>query len=264
MRAHVNLAPSPKHRSTHRFIWGFLFAFFSIPTAVVLIIGNALSDESSAVLARLDAAEAGSSGERVITGTVRAPSPEALLQAPASGRRCVAWETSIDMTWTEQDSNGEDEHRTAVVRRGGEATAFDVDDARAGLLATVREPRLELLVDDVVAPLDAWPAWADRLRDEGGQTPRSGAQLWSNERSLESGSVVTVVGTLAQDGAPRMTPGPSQARVTVYFGTPDAWRDEAHSMSKSAWWLHRIAAGLGLVALLMLVGLLRTFVPRRA
>jgi hypothetical protein len=138
----VNQPAPAEARSTRRFIWGFFLAFFTIPAGVVLLIGNALSDDSSTVLARLDAAEGGTSGELVVTGTVRPTRDEALLRAPATGLPCVAWETSVEMHWTEKDSDGDDEYHSAVLAQGGEATAFDVDDGRAGLLATVREPRL--------------------------------------------------------------------------------------------------------------------------
>lgn len=257
--------PAPaEDRSTRRFLWGFFLAFFSIPTGVLLLIGNAFSGDSTALLARLDAAERGTSGERVVTGTVRPAKDEALLRAPASGQPCVAFETVVDMSWTEQDSKGDDERRTAVVASGGEAMAFDVDDAQAGLLASVREPRLDLRAQAVTTPLDGVPAWASRLRDSGGASPRSGVSYSAVERTLAPGQTVTLLGALARDGAPRMTPGTGQARVTAYRGSVEDWREEAHSMARAAWWLRRIAAALAAVAVVMLAGLVRTFFPRRA
>lgn len=253
-----------EERSTRRFIWGFFLAFFTIPTGVLLLIGGAFDQDSSAALSRLDGAEAGTSGERVVTGTVRPAKDEALLRAPATGQLCVAFETVVDMSWTEEDSNGDDERHSAVVASGGEAMAFDVDDAQAGLLASVREPRLDLRAQAVTKPLDGVPAWTSRLHDAAGASPRSGVTYSATERTLNPGQTVTLVGALARDGAPRMTPGPGQTRVTAYLGTTEAWREEAHSKARAAWWLHRIAAALAAVAVVMLVGLLRTFLPRRA
>jgi hypothetical protein len=256
--------PAPTQTwSIGRFLWGLSLAAFSIIAGVVLFIGKALSDDSSAVLARLDAAEGGTSGERVVTGTVRPAKDEALLRAPATGLPCVAWETSVEMHWTEKDSDGDDEYHSAVLAQGGEAIAFDVDDARAGLLATVREPRLELLAIDVTGPLERLPPWTARLHD-GGASLKSEARLSWRERTLAPGQTVTLVGALAREGPPRMTPGPGQARVTAYQGTPDEWRDEARAMADEARSLHRMGAILAAVSAVMLVGLLRTFLPRRA
>lgn len=258
---HTAPAQDPGSR---RFIWGFFLAFFSIPTGVLLLIGGAFDQDSSAALTRLEGAETGTSGERVVTGTVRPAKDDALLRAPASGQPCVAFETVVDMSWTEEDSNGDDERRTAVVASGGEAMAFDVDDAQAGLLASVREPRLDLRAPGVTKPLDGVPPWASRLHDAGGASPRSGVTYSVAERTLVPGQTVTLLGALARDGAPRLTPGPGQARVTAYLGTTEDWREEAHSKARAAWWLRRIAAALAAVAVVMLVGLVRTFFPRRA
>lgn len=258
------MSDAPGQRgSPGRFGWGFFFVFFSLFAAILGLIGRSLADDTAALQARLAAAESGASGERVVVGTVRPASGTPLLRAPASGQRCVAWETRVEVSFPEEDSDGDEHTRTRTLRHGEGAMPFDVDDPRAGLVAVVDQPLLELLAPDAVTELPDVPAWADALAPVGSDSTSSRRTYAARERTLNPGNTVTLVGALATGDAPRLSPGPGRARVTAYRGGLEAWREEARGQAKAAWWLQHIGLGLAALAALMLVGLLRTFLPAR-
>lgn len=240
--------------------FALLLAFTSVPTVVLLLLGAVLSGQASALLARLDAAEAGAGVERLVTGTVRPALGQALLQAPASGADCVAWEAWVTVSWPEVDSSKREVTRSRTVRSGGAALRFDVDDARAGLLATVAEPRLELLAPEETRPEPGIPPWADALTDApGSDSTHERKSYASHEKRLVPGQVVSLFGVPVAGDAHRLTVSPGEEKLRVFLGSPDAWRLDARGTAGAARWLLAIGAVTGALSLALLAGLVRAW-----
>ncbi|MEW5741242.1 MAG: hypothetical protein AB1938_20135 [Myxococcota bacterium] len=244
------------HSGTARALWVLGFAFTGLPAGILLLIGQSLSDESSTLLARLDAAERGAADERLVHGTVRAPPDQPVLVSPASGRRCIAWEVSVSVHWVEKGSDGKDSRRSEEVRRGGAASRFDVDDPQAGLLATIEEPRLTWLREPQMRREDELPGWADQLTESAsGDSTRAGRWYEVSEWTLQPGEEVSFFGVAADDGSARLRAPPGDGRIRLFFGSPTQWREEGLRTASAARWVLLIsrfflgAFGLLIVAL---------------
>ncbi|MCC6335702.1 MAG: hypothetical protein IT380_17130 [Myxococcales bacterium] len=249
---------------TARLLWALGLAFTGLPAGILLLVGTSLAGESAGLLARLDGAEQGMSQERLVSGTVRLPAERRALVAPASARRCVAWEARVSVRWTEKGSDGRDTRKSRVLRQGGAAARFDVDDPHAGLLATIEEPRLTLLRPPETRREDGVPAWADELRDAAGADPvREGRWYESEEWTLQPGEVVTFFAVPADSGSQRLTAPPGDGRLRVYLGSPTQWREEARGMASAARTVLLISRVLSAVFIGLLAALAWTWLRGR-
>lgn len=233
------------------FGWAFAAAFLTIPTLILLGLSAGFAADSSEWLTRMDHVPG---GERFVTGLVQVSGDRPLLMSPGAHQPCVAWETAVGVSWSTRNQNDEKETDSKVLRASGAASRFVVVDARAGVVATIDAPRLQLLGPAASGALDAVPGWADDFEVKGSDVSRPDGYWWT-ERTLAPGATVTFftkTGALA-------APLDGHARLVVFPGTPEAWRSELEGMASAAKWTFRVALVLGPLAVSCLV----MFVVRR-
>lgn len=247
-------------RKPSAFGWGFATAFFAIPTFVTLLLSASFKEEAGEWLQRLNHLDALPAGERSVSGQVQPASGRPLLTAPASGRACLAWEAGVSVSWDSKDSNDNWVSNSSLLRQRAAATRMLVVDARAGVLATIDLPRVELLAASDVKAETGIPAWSEGFDVMGADSTESSRTYSSYEKVLLPGDTVTF---FAKSGE-RVAPLDGHERLVLFVGEPGAWRDELQSKVTASWWLSRVGMGLGAVAALCALGLARALWLRRS
>lgn len=238
------------------FGWLFATAFLAIPTCIFCALSAGFHADSDEWLRRMDALDP---SERFVTGEVQVAKEGALLTSPANNRPCLAWETVVGVSWTKKNSNDEDETASATLRASGAATPMVVTDSRAGVLATVNVPRLELLGAAMSGKLDGIPAWSAAFEVKDSDVTDSGRSYWWREQVLAPGATVTFFAKSGEVVAPLE----GHDRLVVFIGTPEAWREQLEGLASAAKWTRRVAFVLGPIALICLAMFIRTRLRRR-
>jgi hypothetical protein len=164
------------------------------------------------------------------------------------------------VSWTSTGQDEKQENHARILRASGAATRLVVLDARAGVLATIDAPRLQLIgvTPDERAEPDI-PAWSEGFQKTGADVTADGRSYSSTEALLAAGETVSL---FAKSTDP-VTPLEGQERLVLYRGTPEAWRAELERLAVAAVWLQRIGLGLGALTTGFALGLVRAIVRRR-
>lgn len=242
-------------RKPSGFGWLFAMAFFAIPTAILYGLSAGFEADSGEWLRRMDHLDP---SERFVTGEVQVVNGKPLLTAPANNRPCLAWETVVGVSWTKRNQQNKDETASATLRASGAATPMVVMDARAGVLATVDLPRLELIGGTSFGKLDGIPAWSESFEVKDSDVTDSSRSYWWREQVLAPGATVTF---FAKSGE-RVEPLAGHDRLVVFIGTPEAWRAELENLASAAKWTRRVAFVLGPITLFLLAMFVRTRLRR--
>ncbi|MEW5741241.1 MAG: hypothetical protein AB1938_20130 [Myxococcota bacterium] len=244
--------------------WPLGLFLTGVPATILLLISQSPWKESSTLLARLDAAERGTSQERLVHGTVRVPPDQEPLVSPVFARKCVAWEAELTVKRQTRESRGKIGVESRTMRTGGAASRFDVDDPQAGLLATIDEPRFKMLGEAETSHEPLLPAWSSELKDIAGPDS-SEPRRWYEalEWTLKEGDEVSLFGVAERDGSPRLRPSPGDGRMLLFFGSPAQWRENALDTASTARTMRFVASGFTLGFAILLSALVLSVVKRR-
>lgn len=240
--------------------WALATAFFAIPTVVLMILSSSFRADASEWLGRMDRRESGlPAGERFVTGEAQLASGRPPLVAPMSGRACLAWEAGVNVNWTTKDQEDRDVSNTEEIRRSAASTRWVVVDARAGVLATVDVPRLELIAARDWRDVPGIPAWAADFEKTGDDSLSGPHTYGAHEKVLLAGETVTFFAK----GEERVGPLDGHERLIIFVGTPAAWREQLEGLQSAATWTLRIGGVLGVVAVFLAMMFLRARLTRR-
>ncbi len=242
-------------------LWWVCFLFTAMPAFGLLVVGAWVSHDGDVMVDRVRAARAGP--ERVVSGKVSLREGTSPLRAPGSNTSCVAWETRISAEYSDRMGD-ENVDRSLEVRSGGAALPFDLVSDDGGIAASFDQPRLDLKTPPRVTRSRQLPAWTGELTDSPRfEAPKDINHYEASERLLAVGDTVTVFGV---PGAPpnTLTPAAGGGPLLVTPGTPEAIEKNNAFEASIGRWLMRIAAGLGVLALLFGIGLVRAVFRARA